>query len=354
MSYIDVQLRNRAMFASAAEVRDQAVTVRPSSTALFAVDSDDRYKTYAARRLTPSYPFSINITKNESLLNGFFSRIAVAELRLYWTLPNISAAWGNNTLQINITGGAANPYTITMPDGFYSLETLMATIQDLVRLIDDGGGPLLPNFIALPQVDGSSSYSNGGGGTTFFWVRPLVNVRTLYDMLNLITGKPPLLPSQTTARGGVANLRATDFIDVVSSQLTYNQDLKDGSSAATTRDALVRVYLDDTTKSLDRITTNLFTALGADNGTQVPQYDVTTFTNGCTPFTIYRQYPMPKQIKWEDKQPLGNLTFELYDDQGRSIQDLWESQYPAGDPAIVGGYYANSFVWNLSLLVSEN
>ena len=340
------------MFASAAQVRDEGVTIRPSSTALLAVDSDDRYATYAQRRLTPSYPFSFQITKNQSILNGFFTRIGVTELRMYWTLPNISAAWGNNTLQIYITGAGANPSTLTLPDGFYDLETLMATIQDEVRALP--GNPL-PNFIAVPNVDGSSSYSNGGGGApTWYWVRPLTNVRTLYDMLNLITPKPPLAPAQNTARGGVANLRSTDFVDIVSPQLTYNQDLKDATSAPIVRDSLVRVYLDDTTKSLSRITTNLFTAAGAPNGTQVPQYDVTSYTNGSTPFTIYRQYPAPKQIKWDNTQPLGNITFEMYDDQGRSIQDLWEATYPAGDPAIAGGYYANSFVWNMSLLISEN
>jgi hypothetical protein len=354
MSLISAQMARRHMFQSAAEVKDEAVTIRPSSTALFGVDSDDRYKTYEERRLLPSYPFTISITKNESLLNGFFSRIAVTELRMYWTLPNISAAWGNNTLQINITGAGANPYTITIPDGFYDLESLMATIEGEVQAL--GGGALLPAFVARANVDGSSSYSNGGGGAaTFFWVRPITStIRTLYDMLNLITPKPPLTTAQATARGGVANLRSTDFVDIVSPQLTYNQDLKDGSSAPTVRDALVRVYLDDTTKSLARITTNLFDSTGAANGFQVPAYDVTSFTNGSTPFTIYRQYPMPKQIRWQDSQPLGNLTFEMYDDQGRSIQALWDGTYPAGDPAIAGGYYANSFVWNMSLLVSEN
>jgi hypothetical protein len=349
MSLIDAQLRRQAMFASAAQVRDEGVTIRPPSTALLAVDSDDRYKTYAQRRTSPSYPFSFQITKNESILNGFFSRIGVTELRMYWTLPNISAAWGNNTLQIFITGAPANPYTITIPDGFYDLALLMATIQDEVQAL--GGGALLPAFIAQPNVDGTTGYSNGGGpAPTFYWVPPTANVRTLYDMLNLVNASPPV--ATATKQGGVANLRSTDFVDIVSPQLTYNQDLKDATSAPTVRDALVRVYLDDTTKSLGRITTNLFTAGGAPDGTQVPVYDVTTYTNGCTPFTIYRQYPAPKQIKWDASQPIGNITFEMYDDQGRSIQALWEAAYPITGNA--GRFYANSFVWNMSLLVTEN
>lgn len=350
MSLIGVQLARQHMFADAAEVQDRAVTVRPSSTAVFGVDSDDRYANFGVRRTAPTYPFSFQISKNEALLNGFFTRLAVSEFRMYWTLPNISKAWGNNTLQIFITGGAANPYTISIPDGSYGLESLMATIQDLVRAIDDGGPALLPGFTAVPQVNGSTAYGSGSA-TTWYWVAPSEKTRTLYDMLNLVNTSPAT--AAVSQGGGVANLRPTDYIDIISPQLTYNQDLKDGSSAPTVRDMLVRIYLDESVNSLDRITTNLFTAAGAANGTQVPAYDVTDFTNGSTPFTLYRQFPYPKQIKWNDTQPLGNIAFEMYDDQQRSIQDLWTTAYPISSSS-VGPYYANSFVWNMTLLISEN
>jgi hypothetical protein len=270
---------------------------------------------------------------------------------MFWTLPNISAAWGNNTIEIFITGAPANPYTITVPDGFYDLQSLMAVIADLVQQIGLPGPALLPNFDALPNTDGSSSFTNGGGGApTWYWVPPTTNSKTLYDMLNIVNATPPV--AANTGRGGVANLRSTDFIDIVSPQLTYNQDLKDGSSQPIVRDVLARIYLDDPTKSLGRITTNLFDNVGAPDGTQVPQYEVSSFTNGVNPFVIYRQWTQPKQILWNAAQPLGNVTFELYDDQSRSIQQLWNTVYPLSGTD--GRFYSNSFVWNMSLLVSEN
>ncbi len=339
MSVINAQRFSK--FATHEDSEEDTITIRPSSTALFCVDSDDRYSTYAQRRTAPTFPFTMSIVRNQSLLNGFFKRIALTEFRMYWTLPNIHQAWGNNTLTYNTAG--VN-YTITIPDGFYALETLLATIQSLIAT--GGGAGQIATFVAVPNVDGSSSYASGGPAT-FFFPAPTSAQKSLYDMLNLIT-----TTAQTTARGGVANLRSTDYLDIVCSQLTYNQKLKDGSSAILNRDIIERVYLDDTTKSLDRINTNLFTAAGAANGFQAPVYDVTDFTNGCTPFTIYRQFAMPKQIRWEDIQPLGNLTFELYDDQGRSIQSLWTQIYPSVTP--VSTFYANSFVWNMSLLISEN
>jgi hypothetical protein len=339
MSVISAQ--RFAKFATHEDTEEDTITVRPSSTALFCVDSEDRYRTYDQRRTAITFPFTMSIVRNQSLLNGFFKRVALTEFRMYWTLPNIHEAWGNNTLTYN-TGGTA--YTITIPNGFYELESLMATIQDLIRTNSPGG---IATFTATPQVDGTSTYS--GGGTAFFFPKPTVDRKTLFDMLNLFD----TTTATSGTQGGVANLRSTDYIDIVCSQLTYNQKLKDGSSAVFNRDIVERIYLDDTTKSLGRYNTNLFDASGNPAGFQAPQYDITDFTNGCTPFTIYRQFSLPKQIRWEDVQPLGNLTFELYDDQGRSLQALWTAVYPTTTTA-ASTFYANSFQWNMSLLISEN
>lgn len=321
------------------------VTSRPSSTALFCVDSDDRYSTYSQRRTGASFPFTMSIIKNQSLVNGFFKRVALSEFRMYWTLPNIHPAWGNNTLTYNTSG---TDYTITIPSGFYDLQTLMEAIEIIIQSgTTSPAGGNIATFIATPKLDGSSAYGSGGA-TTFFFPAPVSATRTLYDMLNLVT-----TAAATTAQGGVANLRPTDYLDIVCAQLTYNQDLKDGSSAIYNRDIVSRIYLDDTTKSLGRFVTNVFDASGNPAGYQAPAYDTTDFTNGATPFTIYRQFSMPKQILWNDAQPLGNLTFELYDDQGRSLQTLWTNYAPiVGEPAAT--YFANSFVWNMSLLISEN
>jgi hypothetical protein len=233
-----------------------------------------------------------------------------------------------------------------------------------------------------------------------------------------------------------------DYVDVVCSQLTYNQELKDSTSALITRDMITRIYLDDMTKSQAWFVTQNYS--GTSSGTLVPTaltsisgnvaefvvsatptaitpggrvivsnitggsawngtgtvlavdtstpfsvviaYDTaptgtpvfsgsslltffTTLTstsepdttwddrvNGVTPFVIYRQFPVPKQIRWNNRMPIGNVTFELYDDQGRAIQDLWNQAYPTSivGSGISGVRFANSFVWDCSILVSED
>lgn len=354
MSIISAQLARQNAFKSVEEVEDRAITVRPASTSLLCMDSDDRYANFLQKRTSPTYPFAFTISKNESILNGFFTRLAINEFRMYWTLPNISAAWGNNTLSYT-TGG--NTYSITINDGFYDLTTLCAIIQDLIQLQGH-----LPNFIAIANVDGSSSYASGDPNT-FFFPKPTATTRTLYDMLNLQTPLGPLLPppnpppvplSLTAARGGVANLKPTDYVDIISSQITYNQDLKDSTSAPVVRDMVARIFLDNSVNSNYRTETNLFDAADVYTGKQVPQFEPSANINGSTPFVIYRQWTQPKQIKWVKSQPIGNLTFELYDDQGRSIQNLWSATYPITPQTLDGPYYANSFVWNMDLLITEN
>jgi len=343
------QMAQRFAVKDKDQIEDRAITIRPPSTAVFGMDSDDRYKDYNQRRANPSYPFSINISKNEALLNGFFTRLAVSEFRMNWTLPNISSAWGNN--QINIAwqvGGVPPPAgaTIILPTAFYTIQDFCEVFQALVRAIP--GNPL-PNFTAVRAQDGSMVFATNTTTTIQFGpittTLGVIKQRQLFDMLAL----PPPLGYSTIVTSGIPNMRATDYIDIVSPQLTYNQDLKDGTSAPVVRDMLVRIYLDESCKPIAPPTLT---------STTTPPYDlVPSFTNGndvngVLPFVIYRQFAYPKQVNWNNTQPLGNVIFELYDDQGRSLQDLWTAAFP---PSTQTGFsFANSFVWNMTLLITEN
>jgi hypothetical protein len=419
----------------------EAVTVRPSATSLLAVDSDDRYANYVERRANPTYPFTFRIQKQEALLNGFFKRIGLTEFRLNWTLPNISAAWGNNVINFTYkTSVGATPSTtfIVIPDGFYDADNLASTIQGLLQ-------DIIPGFVCvISDTNDDTFYFRVPIDSTYYFyfsafsgssTSPLN--RQLIDMLNIPSASGTFY---TELEGGIPNLRATDYIDIVCSQLTQNQNLRDTSSSSLSRDMIARIYLDDSVPSrsiyntnyysgtsLDTmtpsavqsqtdnlvtftLTTGGFTAVagepavvsgitggagwngtvtvvstdftaspfhitvsyenGAPTGTPsfagtprinvyktlnqigIPQTTESDSVNGVTPFVIYRQFQNPKQIRWSGRMPLANLVFELYDDQGRSIQDLWTTAYPTN--TVTGYKYANSFVWNMSCLLSED
>ena len=510
-------MQNTATFVN--ETQDQegiATTTRPSATAVLAIDSDDRYSNYLQRRNFPTYPFSFNIQKNENILSGFFKRIALTEFRLNWTLPNISQAWGNTSLELHykINNGSDFSTIVVLPDGFYNAQELASELQNQIRNV-------IPGFqVLISDRDDDTMTFNPPPTYTIFIESMNTTSRELVDMLNVptqeflflktistgvqtgsqvlytipngtsgfkvgmavqvvgITGgtgwnitsyltpvivvaftpTTVLLQYQTAPTGtpsnfttgsiqnmyypviqtGIPNLRPMDYFDIVCNQLSYNQELKDSTSAPITRDMISRIYLDDTVGSQSTFNTNIYSSTALETtisaftqdleevvftvasstgftvGSQavisglvgavppatplsnwnttveitsvsagsitvlypnVPTGIPTDFTNakinsfaltsfstpqttwddrvnGVSPFVIYRQFPYPKQIRWNNKMPIGNMTFELYDDQGRNIQDLWNSAYPPATPE--GLAYANSFVWNATLLVSED
>ncbi len=442
------------------DTEGDAVTMRPSATSLFCIDSDDRYANYAQRRSNPSYPFSFNIQKKESLLNGFFKRLALTEFRMNWTLPNIATAWGNNAMSFvwrPTISGTITKQAIILPDGFYNTEDLALELQTQIR-------QWVPSMdvVISDRNDDSLIFTVPTDSTVYFYLAPTtsspdvttplsapllaacVNVnsnnRQLIDMINY-----PYVPANAfvkTAACGIPNLRPTDYVDLVCSQLTYNQDLKDSSSAPLTRDMVARIYLDDSVPSSsfsqtinysgtssstltptaasapyyntveytvstapaaavkvgDIVFVSGITGTGASgyNGkgyvlltpdtaspfritlamesspvgtptftgspvitifstvvsTSVPQTTWDDRVNGVTPFVLYRQFPYPKQIRWNNKMPIGQVQFEMYDDQGRSLQDLWNNADPT--TFTIGQNFCNSLSWSATLLITED
>lgn len=334
MSIIAAQLARNHMFATAAQVKDEGVTIRPSSTANFPIDSSDRYPSYNARATGGSTPYTFSITKNESLLNGFFKRIALTEIVFPYYIPNINSK--TDTILFSDTGGAYNALTIAA-QGFYSPAALAAALQ--VQLIASG--------IATATVtysNGVFNFASGNAAITLSFARgnfgglgARLGEFQLYDLLNLSgPGVNGATTPSTTLVSGVTRCRYTEYIDIVSSQLTYNQDLKDGSSDPIVRDMIARIYIEDETSPIIPV-----------YQTAAPAGPVMTqdiAIPGTYPFTIYRKFSMPKQIRWEDSQPLGNLTFEVYDDKGQILSSHLGAVYP--DSTMPD--------WRMTLLVSEN
>jgi hypothetical protein len=116
------------------------------------------------------------------------------------------------------------------------------------------------------------------------------------------------------------------YIDIVCSQLTYNQGLKDTMSQTIARDTLCRIYI-----ALD----------GGDVLSSGPG-DATFAPAGTYPTTIHRQFAVPKYVQWTPNQPVpGGLRFEIYDDAGNNL--------------VFASPLVEQFSdWSMTLLVSEN
>lgn len=309
MSYISAQMsRSIGIAGRIAEEQDKGVTVRPSSTALLSVDSLDRVQTGSSGT---SADFLIN--KNQSLFNGFFNRIAMNEIVLDWCIPNVASYFGNNTLTVTTTAGPTT-HTITLADGHYFIADALDSI--VVLLNNDFGAGTFRLEDAFGNAWGANSYgtvflATTGGGTF------TIGSSTLQQELGLATGVaaadsfpiicPKLLPYY--------------YIDFVSPQLTYNQDLKDNTTSVVTRDVLYRWVFayDNVPQELDRY------------GYPILQ--------GYKEFVTRRYLNYPKQILWDPQMPVGQLSFQVYTSNGDLL-----------DPTAIGG----EMEYQMSLLFSEN
>jgi hypothetical protein len=337
MSFMAVQMARHHGALNAAEVEDRAVTSRPSSTANFFVDSLDKAS-------GTSSDFIIN--KNQALFNGFFHRIGVAEVVMDWGLPNIAQWWGNNFITVSVDDGGINGtnYTITIPDGFYSA---LDTLNRIVALLNAAPGQTAT--FTVKSVDGvvgidstqpflvvweqSATAATVPAGTAPYYVVENALARAVFSTSQLYTGALPVLvanPLFTTFKGVVSPLiLGTRYVDFVSPQLTYNQELKDNTTAPIARDALYRWYFAWDGNS------------GVDSLTGPPSAFPYYVLQGYKPFNQRRVLPYPKQIRWEAKQSIGQVAFQVYDDRGRLIDT---TQFTP----------SANFQFQMSMLLSEN
>jgi hypothetical protein len=312
MSFISVQMAKRmGSSAPIEEGLDKGITVRPPSTALLSVDSLDRTQ-------VPGNQSSANfiINKTNSIFNGFFNRIAMNELVLDWCIPNVAAYFENNELTVTLTSGPVTN-TITLADGHY----LIADVLDSIVTQLNDAGAFGPGTFELQDASGNAWVAGTSYGTVFLATVGggtfTIGASNLQAQLGLATGVaaansfpvicPKLLPYY--------------YIDFVSPQLTYNQDLKDNTTSSVARDVLYRWVFayDNVAPPLDRY------------GYPILQ--------GYKEFVTRRYLSYPKQILWNPKTPLGQLSFQVYTSNGDLL-----------DPTAIGG----EMEYQMSLLFSEN
>lgn len=319
------------MYPANYSAKDTAVTQRPPSSALLCIDSEDRYSDVPSSRVSPTSvsqtPYDFTITKRESLMNGFFTRVGVSEVVFPWVIPNINPK--TNRMRVSFNGNP--PVQISITPGFYSPSALAAAIQVAVRAVNVA----LNAFTITYGASGAPLFEYATNNATVVAFYPIVanspgysydltTTRQLFDVLGFNASNQL---ETTSYFGGSTYCQAVRYIDIVCSQMTYNQALKDTMSQKIARDVLCRVYVGD--------------AAGVQS--TVPVSSATFCPPGCAPTTIYKNFAVPKYIQWMPNQPVpGFLRFEVYDDQGVILTEQ--------DP----GAYSAKTDWSMTMLVSEN
>jgi hypothetical protein len=319
-----------------------ATTIRQATTANFLIDSRDRVGFGDTSFPPNATPANFTISKNNNLLNGFFTRIIPNEVCLDYCINNIDPYWGNafinfqpqvlntstigtfpSTIQANLSGGN---YTVAqaldnITASFNSNATAAAnslTLSTIQSSNGRGGGRvslgMFQSTIATNFLIPLSTVTNTPSTGTPINLVPQLNLNANYYASSFTIDCPKILP--------------TSYLDFICPNLTQNQNLKDGSTSLDTTDIIYRWYLAwDVPEPLDTY--------------GYPVYQ------GYKRFIQRRPIAFPKQIRWENNIPIGQLTFQVQDDQARTL-----------DPAILGATSSitnkSEMEWQMTCLVSED
>ena len=221
-----------------------------------------------------------------------------------------------------------------MPQGFYTAAELATALQTALN--------------AEIDLDWVVQYSTTVGGQCFsieiteptiplpdklFRIVPK-NKGMKDDLCNLMGFSSPLKTYVNKLFGSYASMLYTPYFDVVSQQLTKKQNVEDnGTNVVTGKNVLARIY----------VAKEGLTSDSADN----EEGNLT----GTEPFTLYKEWQVPKQVYWDTKEFINVIDLSLIDYKGRVLYSP-----PQAAREIAGievGQCGNSANYQLTLQVTE-
>lgn len=328
-------------------VENPGVPIRNPSTALLTIDTRDRVKYDLATgyRIDTTSPNQVYINKQQSLLNGFFTRLALTEINMQWNIPNVieSGPCKNNTLLLEAgAAGTTTPvtasYTLELAQGFYTPRELADAVE-LALNTDNALGSTAWVCTWSERTNAFELSPDGGAGAAFFRVRPQ-NANAQDDLCNLMGFSYPPQQFSNILEGSFASMQYTPYVDIVSQNITKKQNVNDNSSSTVTgQNLLARVYI-----AQDGVT------VVRDRTVPASPQEADCSLVGVRPFNLYRKYDAPKQIFWDTDEFINVVDLRLVDYKGRTLYNPNETAYSSGTFV---GFCGNATNYQLTLQVTE-
>lgn len=329
-------------------VENPGVPMRQPSVAILTVDTADRQRYDATGFRTDNSPVnSLYINKQQPTLQGYFTRIALTELNMKWAIPNVNGY--NKTFTVFVeaiyTGGYEGEITCTVPEGFYTPTTLATALAIALNTTAQAA----PYNILPADFLWNVRYNpvEQGGNTNSFVVENIAaaplqsnpftiipkNIGSRDDLLNMMGFSGLVEGVSPQFYGSFASMLYTPYFDVVSNQLTKKQQVRDNSTSFITgQNLLARIYIaPDSIQPVPTAETNIL---------------------GCRPFTLYREFIIPKQIYWDTKEFLNVIDLTLQDYKGNVLYETLSDKSSAS-PTSATYVGSGSVNWQLTLQVSE-
>tara|TARA_R110000868_G_scaffold82003_2_gene231835 strand:+ start:1067 stop:2182 length:1116 start_codon:yes stop_codon:yes gene_type:complete len=343
-------------------LREPTQTFREPKTTELHVDSLDRYKPsdFVSNSVFANFPnqslakgagqlllnssqsgTNVKIDTGRALLNGYFSRVAITQMNLNYRVPTVVTGV-NDLLFFKTFAPTAVLRTVTIPQGYYTYASMATTLQALmlaaapelgVAFTVTAPNNLNPATPATSLITGFT-FDTGNGAITMVFLyggspgtalTSQVRVAKTFRMLGMNrsllgftpefnTGGQPTAdgtPYQS-ATGGVPNFLPTDYVDVVSQNLSNYKDAKDSNSTVQAPGCvLARIYLTECPLNWASST----------NGVPV---DATVL--GFTSMTFCKTWQNPNWSQWSPNQTINTIDVRLLDMWGEQV--FWTSSYP--------------------------
>jgi hypothetical protein len=330
---------------STGEPIEKGQTIRYPPCSLLCVNSENSEQfDLSGFRVDGTTPGDLYINKQQPLLFGYLTRIALTEMNVQWGFPNVydDGISSNNTMTIrvfDISGVVQGTQRVFVGDGFWTagqLGSLLQTKLNANTVLTAGGtrtftvgvgGLQTANGTAsvagLTKVASSSNFIIDLSGAGFFQIVPysqrIVGLPTLTDDLTNMMGLTPgVLSGQQyykTIVGGYASMMRTPFIDVVSNTLTVNQNVRDNDTTRAGRDSLLaRLYLANEESVAREITITY---------ASTAPYASVEFTDnafGVKETSFRREFKFPKQIQWNNTENVDFIDLRVLDYRGNVLK----------------------------------
>lgn len=312
---------------------EKGTTIRQPSTANLMIDSLDAL-TEALQN-----PGLMSFTSKQAFVNGFFTRVSLPEMALECSIPNVVGTdLSGYQFAVDISGTSSGTICY-VPNGFYTVaEFLDAVAASMNATGLFGTVSIVTNTInvASPQLS-SQVAIQATGGFRFSTIQPGTNfIGRIQSVLGVTTGGAYSVRKRVGIAPGLTNYWIR-YLDFISPQLTYTQDLKDSNTTGTPYDVLLRWYFNrtDTQSVPDKY------------GFDIPY--------GSSPISERRVWNPPKQIKWDSNLPLSNFSIELYfQTQGFGSPPAPLAPILAQVAQITGQTPASLLGYEMTLQLSEN
>ena len=304
---------------------------RPPASAYLLIDSLDRYENsnfgadntniVLRNYLAGASPGADNFTisRNTPLLSGYFTRLAITQVQFEYNIPTVLTNFNDTLYMVYTQGANVNVQVpVTLDAGWYNNVDLAAELQTQIRAALATAGVTNNGFtVTFGKPTYSLTFETNNTDTfNFFLVVPPVLLSAVEEAqrlkaLQLVGITLDQLSVNATNTTLVANrsprLIYTQYVDIVSRNLTKYQRVKDADTAAQNNKSYIvaRVYF------------------VAPNTVQF--VDATGEGFGSRPFIICVDYNTPKHIKWSPNEAVHELDFQLLDEYGEEL--VWDTFY---------------------------